>query len=176
MVLFLKILLVVIFIVFFLSYIECFFFGADIWEKFNPFKNKSEYKQNQHKIVCVNLIENGKFCVENKSIKDFPVITFNQFLDFYYLNPSSWSLRECRVCKNNDNNLSFTFTYEDWKKYKKWRKQLKKDTESKRINDYKHDVTKKILEAVQVDIENIRAESKKDLEMAQELMKEVNLK
>ena len=139
-----------------------------------PFKNRSDYKMEQNCTVPVQ--REGTILSDMKSIKDFPTITFDQFLDFYYLNPGSWSLRQCRVCKDNNNNLSFTFSYEEWKKYKKWRAQLKKDLDNKNINSYKHDVTKKILEAVQKDIENIRAESQTDLEMAQELMKEVKLK
>ena len=174
MVVFLKLFIVFLIVLFVAFFIECIF-GEEIWGKLNPFNNKINYNMYQNQTIPVSRAYGGIFS-DMKPIKDFPTISFNQFLDFYYLNPSSWGLKECRVCKNNDNHLSFTFTYEDWKKYKKWRVQLKKDTENKRINEYKSNTTRKILEAVQVDIENIRAESQKDLEKAQELMKEVKLK
>ena len=57
----------------------------------------------------------------DKKTKNFPTITFEQFKDFYSLNPESWSLRECRVVKDNNDELSLTFTYQEWKKYKKFK-------------------------------------------------------
>ena len=119
---------------------------------------------------------------ETKKVKDFPTISFNQFKDFYYLNQNSWTLKDCRVYKNNDNNLSFTFTYPDYKKYKKFKKQLEDDEKNRAANKkmqddlmYQNETTRKILEEVQKDIDRVRAESQKGFDEAAELIKGVRV-
>ena len=117
-----------------------------------------------------------------KQIKDFPTITLDQFKDFYYINPSSWTLRNCRVFKNYDNEMSFTFTYEEWKKYVGFKKQVekekdtqKKTKEQQRIKKEQNETTRKILESVQKDIDSIRAEQQKNINETVELIKGVKL-
>ena len=106
-----------------------------------------------------------------KKIKDFPTITFDQFKDFYLLNPESWSLRDCRVVKDNNDELSLTFTYKEWKKYKKFKEQVAEEKKqqqerlaNQKIEKEKVETTKKVLEAVQKDIDKIRAEAEKEFE------------
>ena len=117
-----------------------------------------------------------------KQIKEFPTISFKQFEQFYYLNPDSWTLKDCRVFKNNDNALSFTFTYFEWLKYLKFKKHIvsnkeKQATYERTIREMKvkDDTTRKILEAVQQDIDNIRSEAQKNVSDAIELASEVEL-
>ena len=104
-----------------------------------------------------------------KKISEFPTITFQQFKDFYNLNPDSWTLKRCRVYKNDDNELSFTFTYDEWKKYVKFKAQIEKQKEEQRLAKEEIDrrkqqnkITVKILEEVQKDIDHIRAQSIKN--------------
>lgn len=115
-----------------------------------------------------------------KRIKDFPTITLEQFKDFYAINPSSWELRECRVFKNYDNEMSFTFTYEEWKKYIQFKKQVEKEKaeqkkikEQQRITKEQNETTRRILKSVQQDIDNIYAEHNKNMREAEHLIKGV---
>lgn len=107
----------------------------------------------------------------DKKIKDFPTISLDQLKDFYYLNPKSWSLQDCRVVKDNNDELSFTFTYDEWKKYKKFKEQIEEEDKRKqellanqKLEKEKTETTRKILESVQKDIDKIRAESEKEFE------------
>lgn len=124
----------------------------------------------------------GRYVCREKGVRDFPTIEFNQFKGFYYLNPSSWTLFECRVAKNNLDELSFTFTFDEWLKYKKWHKQIEKEKEEKlkRAKEQeairsKNETTQLILEAVQKDIDRIREESEKNINEAADLIKGVKL-
>lgn len=117
-----------------------------------------------------------------KKLKEFPTITFSQFKDFYYLNPDSWTLCDYYVYKDHRKDLILTFDYKEWKKYNQWYERLQRDKEieymiKKRseISKWQDETTVKILEAVQKDIDKIRAESNKNFEEAAELIKGVNL-
>lgn len=58
-------------------------------------------------------------------LEDFPTITFESFISFYSLNPSSWELMDYRVRKDKYDMFSYVFSYKEWKKYNKWRKAIK---------------------------------------------------
>lgn len=136
-------------------------------------KNYVEYYKEQDKDICFysnNKDWRSRKYIEKK-IKDFPTITFDQFKDFYLLNPESWSLRDCRVVKDNNDELSLTFTYKEWKKYKKFKEQVAEEKKqqqerlaNQKIEKEKVETTKKVLEAVQKDIDKIRAEAEKEFE------------
>lgn len=118
----------------------------------------------------------------DKKVCEFPQISFLQFKDFYSLNPDSWNLCKCRVYKNNNDELSFTFTYPEWKKYIKFKNELdKKAEEDRRIKEEiqsknkQNEIAIRILEEVQKDIERVRAESQKNMQEAADLINGVNL-
>lgn len=135
-------------------------------------KNHIEYNKLQHSTVRIyNDKRYGWYGYDEKIIKDFPTITFDQFKDFYLLNPESWSLKDCRVVKDNNDELSLTFTYQEWKKYKKFKEQVAEEKRlqqeriaNQKLEKEKTETTRKILESVQKDIDKIRAESEKEFE------------
>ena len=138
---------------------------------------KHAYKKEQEVVI-----EFKGYPYRCKKVKNFPTITFAQFKDFYAINPDSWTLRDCRVFKNYDDEMSFTFTHEEWKKYVKFKKQIEKEKaqqkilkEHQRITKEQNEITRKILEAVQEDINNIYKEQAKNMAEAANLIKEVNL-
>lgn len=146
---------------------------------------RKNYKEYQNDTVTIIDYKNKLwygYPKYNKKISEFPTITFEKFKDFYSLNPDSWSLHDCRVFKNNDDELSFTFTYPEWKKYIKFKNELdKKAEEDKRIRaeiklkNQQNETTIKILEEVQKDIERVKAESQKNIKDAADLIKGVKL-
>lgn len=136
-------------------------------------KKYAEYYKWQNDTIKIYCNEGNRFWFNytEKKMKDFPTITFEQFKDFYSLNPESWSLRECRVVKDNKDELSLTFTYQEWKKYKKFKEQIAEEERqqqeratSQKIEKEKVETTKKVLEAIQKDIDNIRAAAEKEFE------------
>jgi hypothetical protein len=143
------------------------------------------YKKYQNDTVTIYTKKRYRYDVFNyyeKKISEFPTVTFEKFKDFYSLNPDSWRLCDCRVFKNNDDELSFTFTYPEWKKYIKFKNELdKKAEEDRRIREEikaknkQNEITIRILEEVQKDIERVRAESQKNIKEAADLIKEVKL-
>lgn len=143
-------------------------------------RNYREYCRLQNDTVTIwddNLKYKSWLGYNDKKIKDFPTITFDQFKDFYCLNPESWSLHDCRVVKDNNNELSCTFTYEEWKKYKKFKKQIEEEKERKRellanqkLEKEKAETTRKILESVQKDIDKIRADAEKNFEEVRQVV------
>ncbi len=153
--------------------------SSEYWWFQRPFKNKIDYNMYQNRTVYV---PRGDGRCDITPIKNFPTITFKQFLDFYYLNPDSWILKECRVYKNNNNRLSFTFTYPEWKKYKKWCEQKEKEKENQRKHEQEleaikkqNEITRQILEEVQKDIDRTRKKSEKEINETIKLIKGVKL-
>lgn len=148
---------------------------------------QKRYKYKDAQEACVELprtrYDADSYCISHrKQLKEFPTITFSQFQDFYYLNPDSWTLLDYSVYKNHSKDLTFTFKYKEWKKYNKWHQQIKKDEEKQRdiikarkVSEWQDKTTVKILEAIQKDIDKIRAESSKNFNEAAKLIKGVNL-
>ena len=138
-----------------------------------PFRKKIKYKEALDSNASIY-----SWTCSNTNLKDYPTITFSQFKDFYYVNPSSWELYEYFVRKDRNRNLIMIFEYPEWKEYNKFRKQLEKDKKAAAENkkkqeavQYKNEVTKKILESVQRDIDAIRAENQKAFDEAARLIK-----
>lgn len=149
-------------------------------------KNYFEYYNEQNYTVTIWQKDKryGNFVnYIEKKVKDFPTITFNQFKDFYSLNPESWSLKDCRVVKDNNDELSLTFTYQEWKKYKKFKDQVNEEKARQRerianqkLEKEKVETTKKVLEAVQKDIDKIRADAKKEFEEVKNVVENASCK
>lgn len=149
-------------------------------------KNYTEYYKGQNDTVSIRCEEHSYFAFSHyikKKIKDFPTITFDQFKDYYCLNPESWSLKDCRVIKDRNYELSFTFTYEEWKKYKKFKKQIEEENnrkqeqlENQKIEKEKVETTKRILESVQKDIDKIRADAEKEFEEVKNVVENASCK
>lgn len=150
---------------------------------FLQFNKKSNYNKKMLSECLIRQYEHGSgmwYSSYWKPLKDFPSISFSQFCDFYYLNPNSWCLYEYRVSKDNKNELSFIFEYDEWKKYNKWLKQIEKEKEieaenkkNQKITKEKNEVTRKILESVQKDIDVIRQESQKNIIEASNLVSNI---
>lgn len=145
------------------------------------FNKKNNYNKNMLE-ECLVRDYNGNnwYSSHWKSLKDFPSISFSQFYDFYCLNPDSWCLCEYRVFKDNKSELSFVFEYDEWKKYDKWRKQIEEEKNlakiyelGQKIRQEKNEVTCKILESVQKDIDVIRQESQKNIIEASNLVSNI---
>lgn len=141
------------------------------------FKQKRKYKESRNKKP-----EAYGWFLPGTKLKEFPTITFNQFKDFYYLNPDSWNLYEYFVRKDRNNDMIMTFEWEEWKLYNKFYKQLEKEKESiqknkenKKIIEKQNMITRNILESVQRDIDRIRNEQYKNIDTAAELIKGVKL-
>ena len=150
--------------------------AADRKEKYNSAMNKDI---RIYDFDHINPYTN-RFSYEYKTLKEFPCISFSRFYNFYCVNPDSWDIDKYRVYKDRDNNLSFVFEYKEWKKYDKWRKQIEKEKElialnkkNQKIAKEKDEITLKILESVQKDIDAAFNESKKKFNEAKELIVEV---
>lgn len=144
-----------------------------------PFKNKRSYKYHQTDFVY---IPTGNWLTKTKMLKDFPTITFDQFKDFYYLKPDSWTLCDYRVFKNCSQELTFTFEYKEWKKYNKWHEQFKKAQEiakntklKQKTLEEQNEITRKILEEVQKDIDKIRQKQQENINETSRLIKNINI-
>ncbi len=113
----------------------------------------------------------------NKKIGEMPKLKFEQFKKFYMLNPESWSLCDNSVYKNKDPELSFTFDYEDWLKYKKFHEHIKEEKEQEKLRKKQEELNKKnnektveLLKLVQQDIDAARITIQKDLKEAADLI------
>lgn len=137
--------------------------------------SKRAYKIEQNYEICISARP-----YEYKKVKEFPTIALEQFKDFYAINPNSWELRACRVFKDNNERLSFTFTYDEWKKYIQFRRQVDKERaqqknikKQQQLTKEQNETTRKILESVQKDINNIYAEHNKNMKETEQLIKGV---
>lgn len=155
---------------------ELIFWDDGAWIQ-RLFRKRKEYKD-----ALNSSVNRYSWSFECKKLKEYPTITFSQFQDFYYVNPNSWQLYEYFVKKDNDRNLIMIFEYPEWKKYNKFCKQLEKDKEAAKENkkkqeiiEHQNEVTRRILESVQRDIDAIRAENEKNFNDAADLIKGVKL-
>lgn len=148
---------------------------------FLPFKKKNNYNNSMLKECLVRHYDGNIWASSYwKKLKDFPSISFSQFYDFYCLNPDSWCLYEYRVSKDNKNELSFIFEYDEWKKYDKWRKRIEEEKElakvyelGRKIRQEKNEVARRILESVQRDIDVIKQESQKNIAEASKIVSNI---
>ena len=138
------------------------------------FSKRKKYKDEQECLIP----KYQTLSLQNrKHLKDYPTITLATFKDFYYVNPNSWALNEYYVQKNNDYSLVMTFSYHEWKKYAKFRQQIREENENRVANknmmerlEWQDEVMRKVCEAVQKDIDNIRANTAKQMVYAENLI------
>lgn len=180
----LGVIIIIIFVLVFILGIDCLVYEEDSIV-YKPFKKKHDYNSEMDSGITIRMSSyNALVCrhystYKYKKLSEFPFILFSQFYDFYCVSPDSWSLKEYRVYKDNDDELSFVFEYEEWKKYNKWYKQIQKEKEIAAINkknqeimEEKNRTARKILESVQKDIDAIRQESHKNISEASKLISE----
>lgn len=118
--------------------------------------------------------------VENVFCHDMPFIDFETFRKFYEINPDAWSLFGFSVCKDNDIDMCYTFTYEEWEKYGYWceelkRKQKEEEEEQARIEKEQKDCAslQKLLDSVQKDIDAMNERAKAEINSAKEITERV---
>lgn len=162
----------IIFIIIFGTHELIFWPSEESWLRI-PFRKKIKYKDALNSYAS----KYSWVCADTR-LNNYPTITFSQFKDFYYVNPNSWELYEYFVRKDRSRNLIMIFEYPEWKEYNKFRKQIEKEKEEAKANkkkqeavEYQNEVTRKILESVQRDIDAIRAESMKNFDEASNLIK-----
>lgn len=141
--------------------------------------SKSSYYEQMGKNFTYTIYSYGMLwdrSTENK-IGDMPRIEFDKFQKFYILNPDSWSLCDDSVYKNNDPDLSFTFDYKDWVKYKMFCKQEKEEKilaelrkKQEELDKKNNEKTVKLLKLVQEDIDAARNAMQQDFKEAAELI------
>lgn len=95
------------------------------------------------------------------SCKNKPILKFKDFQKYYYLNPDSWLLTTCTVCKNYE---EFTFSFFGLIQYKIFR--VKKEKEKKKLIKQERDRIAyiKLLESVQDDIDYVKRCSDKEID------------
>lgn len=113
----------------------------------------------------------------NIKIGNMPKLEFDKFKKFYMLNPDSWSMCDNSVYKNKDPELSFTFDYEDWLKYKKFHEHIKEEKEQEKLRKKQEELDKKnnektaeLLKLVQQDIDAARNAIQQDFKEAADLI------
>lgn len=125
-------------------------------------------------IFLCKLLYNG-YCYEDSLPNDINAvkITFEDFYNWYSLNPSRWSLGkgyakikvdEYKIGKFYSRDLYETcyFNFKDWKKYRKFMGELELHNIAKKNNAS----TIKILEAVQQDIDALRKQFNQEIKEA----------
>lgn len=151
-------------------------------------------------IRYIKPLEQKMWTTTHFKVAELPQFTFNQFLDFYKLNPEHWIIKSDEKCiakfpirweedkeRNKRIYLSFDGPYykyygifftdsKEYMKYRKWATEeilhQEKETITK-MRDYK---TKEICDLVQTDIDAIRAEHQKHLENTAILIADAMLK
>ena len=163
----------------------CDFTLGDFFErKWRQLKEKlTSNKRYQESLEQLCSFQYGRVSLrEQKRLKEFPTFSFKSFKDFYYLNPESWKLYDYYVVKNNDVELIMIFTYQDWKKYQKFKNQLAAEKANREANkammkklEFQDETTRKIIQAVQKDIDNAREEAQRNFDEATQLIKGITL-
>lgn len=109
----------------------------------------------------VNII---KFAIWDYDCEDATnKIKFESFKSFYNINPERWILHDgCVICKDPTrfNGIKFKFNYIDYKRYKRFCKNIDKYNE--RINSNKD--CARMIELVKLDISKIEAQGKSEFE------------
>lgn len=130
-------------------------------------------------IVLFVFIWFTKYCIdcyesELPISKDAVQITFDNFYQWYTLNPKRWILgKGCVQVRTKEYKTTRPymisspyrdcyFNLKDWKKYKKFKNKLDKIETNKKVNK----ATIEILEAVQQDIDALRKQSNQEIKEA----------
>lgn len=139
-------------------------------------------------IVLFVFIWFTKYCIDNFRYdselpisKDAVQITFDNFYQWYTLNPKRWFLYKEYVqvmTKEHKGTKPYVisptykdcyFNLKDWKKYKKFKNELDKIETNKKVNK----ATIEILEAVQQDIDALRNQSNQEIKEASDRAVEI---
>lgn len=124
-----------------------------------------------------------EYCVEYLSdiyyLDSSVKIKFNNFYDWYNINSKRWILEDnyVKIETGRTSRFGYTtehykicyFSFRDWKKYKKFKKNLKKKNKAKSYNE----TMIKILEAVQQDIDALRNQSNQEIKEASDRAVEI---
>lgn len=112
-----------------------------------------------------------------EEVAKLPKITFQSFYDFYSLSPSTWELKGEYVEKlTTGESLKFTFNNRDYRKYQKFLNELDKKArkeEELKLQQHNNQQTIKLLEAVQEEINTMKAQSVRDIGDSAKTMMEI---
>lgn len=124
----------------------------------------------------------------DEEYRDLPKLEFKQFYDFYSLSPNTWVIEEDYVIKLEDKDyeeddsepLAFTFVGCEYRKYMRFYNKMVNEAEMKRYKarmkrKQKHDnqQTIKLLEAVQEEINTMKAQSVREIDESAKTMMEI---
>lgn len=115
----------------------------------------------------------------------FPLFTYKEFEDYFYLNPEKWKLeedskyycfsyvKEDKNCRYNSERLYITLSKSDYKKAYKLYKDYAENKERIEIEDRRNKNKLKFLTSIKKDIEEIQEQSDKEIEDAKKTSQEV---
>lgn len=125
------------------------------------------------------LIDSYQYESSLPTTDDAVKITFDQFNDWYILNPNRWEFKDNYVTVMIKTEIHGYYNYyipkacyfnlKDWKKYKKFKSNLDNIEINKKVDL----TTIKILEAVQEDINNFRKQATQEIMEANEKIIEI---
>lgn len=112
-----------------------------------------------------------------------PKLSYKQFIDYYWINPDKWILRDnyvqykylkdIRNIYYNYSTKSFSFSFIDQFKYQKFKHDIKTNKEKMERSKAHKESYRILLEGVQKDIYKLRKQSEDELNQAMSTMKEV---
>lgn len=154
-----------------------YFFKKMFRKLFSFFIDFKDYKYAMSRESYIRQKENWRW-ERTKKLSEYPIFSYKSFKDFYNLNPASWDLYEYFAVKNKDTSLIMVFSYKDWRQYNKFRKALEKEEANRQANkeikeklEFQNEITQKIIEAVQADIDATREEAQRNFDEATQLIK-----
>lgn len=114
--------------------------------------------------------------IQRIPLREFPKIQFDKFRTFYELNPDAWCLDTHSVYRNDDEYKRFVFSYEDWKRYRKFVDAVDEDrlfdkrTKYEReIDSWSDGIAISLLEEVQKDIEAVKKKASNEMGEARDI-------
>lgn len=130
-------------------------------------------------VTCKYLSKLDKYKYSLPLKSDAIGITFDQFYDWYQLNPKRWALLEDYVkitiatksyaWYGRDSKVCYFKSLKEWEKYKKFKEDLKTAEINERINK----TTIEILEVIQQDIDALRKKSNQKIKEASDIAVEI---
>lgn len=124
----------------------------------------------------------------SEEYRDLPKLEFKKFYDFYSLSPNTWIVEKDYVIKLEDKNyeeddsepLAFTFIGREYRKYMRFYNKMVNEAEMKkykvrmkRKQKYNNQQTIKLLEAVQEEINAMKAQSVREINESAKTMMEI---
>lgn len=89
-------------------------------------------------------------------------ISFKRFLTFYNLNPSLWRISN-KYTVEFKNFHWFYFGYIDWRRYRKWKEDCRKDSEKKQKLKKDYDNYSYLLKEVQKEIDAVKINTEEQI-------------